>query len=151
MMRAKIVIFLLGLLTAFSSSTGQEQRKEPPDLALTSPPLQLPMYSPEGRRDPFKNILAGKEIKGKTTPSGTPQLYIDDLNLIGIVKHKNQYQAIFSSPHGFPLYFRVGDRISDGFILSISESQVVFRKTNERGLPLMRPKDIIKEIKPEER
>jgi len=54
-------------------------------------------------------------------------------------------------PQGFPYFVNVGDKFSDGYVLSISDFQVVFRKTNERGVPLMRPRDIIKEINPEER
>jgi hypothetical protein len=64
---------------------------------------------------------------------------------------KNRYTAVLSGPQGFPYYFEVGDKLSDGFIISISETQVIFRKTNERGIPLTKPKDIIKEINPEER
>lgn len=150
MMRTKI-IFLVFICLWISAYLPGQEKKESPTPSLTSLQSQLSIYNPEGRRDPFKNLLAGKEIKGKTTPSGGPELFIDDLKLIGIVKHKNQYVAIFSGPHGFPMYMRVGDKVSDGFVLSINESQVVFRKTNERGLPLMRPKDITKEIHPEER
>ncbi|MCX7975406.1 MAG: pilus assembly protein PilP [Candidatus Aminicenantes bacterium] len=149
-MNRKIMILFLGFLGLNFFLSGQEQ-KDAATLSLTSLQSQLTIYNPEGRRDPFKNLLAGKEIKGKTEPSGGPELFIEDLKLIGIVKHKNQYVGIFSGPHGFPLYLRVGDRVSDGFVLSINESQVIFRKTNERGLPLMRPKDITKEIHPEER
>lgn len=150
MSKIKLGFFLLGLLIFNFFLPGQEQR-EPVYLSLTSLQTQLTLYNPEGKRDPFKNLMAGKEVKGKTAPSGGPELFIEDLKLIGIVKHKNQYVAIFSGPHGFPLYLRVGDRVSDGFVLAINESQVIFRKTNERGLPLIRPKDITKEIHPEER
>ncbi len=150
MMKTKF-IFLIFVCLWISAFLPSQEKKEPAIPSLISLQSQLSLYNPEGRRDPFKNLLAGKEIKGKTTPSGGPELFIEDLKLIGIVKHKNQYVAIFSGPHGFPLYMRVGDKLSDGFILSINEFQVVFRKTNERGLPLMRPKDIIKEIHPEER
>jgi len=150
MRKIKILSFILGCLL-FNLFLSSQEQKELPTLSLSAPQPQLPIYSPGGRRDPFKNLLAGKEIKGKTSPAGEAQLFIDDLKLIGIVKHKNQYEAIFAGPHGFPIYFRVGDKVSDGFILSINESQVVFRKTNERGIPLMRPKDITKEIHPEER
>ncbi len=112
---------------------------------------RYPTYDPAGRRDPFKNLLAGKEIKEKSQAGAMPQLYVDDINLIGIVKYKKKYTAILSGPQGFPYYFEVGDKLSDAFILAISENQVIFRKTNERGIPLTRPKDIVKEIKPEER
>jgi hypothetical protein len=108
-------------------------------------------YNPAGRRDPFKNLLAGKEVKDKSALGGIANLYIDDINLVGIVKTKNKLTAIASGPQGFPYFLKVGDKLSDGYVLSIQERQVVFRKTNERGIPMMRAKDIIKEINPEER
>lgn len=150
MSKIKLVFLILSLLGFHFFLPGQEQ-KETANLSLISLQTQLNLYNPEGRRDPFKNLMAGKEVKGKTAPSGGPELFIEDLKLIGIVKHKNQYVGIFSGPHGFPLYLRVGDRVSDGFVLAINDTQVIFRKTNERGLPLIRPKDITKEIHPEER
>ncbi|MEW5902151.1 MAG: hypothetical protein AB1715_11870, partial [Acidobacteriota bacterium] len=91
------------------------------------------------------------EIKEKALLGSMPQLFIDDVNLIGIVKYKKKYTAILSGPQGFPYYFEVGDKLSDGFILTINDTQVICRKTNERGIPLTKPKDIIKEINPEER
>jgi Tfp pilus assembly protein PilP len=76
---------------------------------------------------------------------------IDDTTLVGIVKTKQKLTAIVSGPQGFPYFIKAGDKFADGYVLSINDYQVVFRKTNERGIPLMRPKDIIKEINPEER
>ena len=111
----------------------------------------LPTYDPAGRRDPFKNLLAGRDIKEKAAVGSALQLSIDDINLIGIVQFKKKFTAILSGPQGFPYYFEVGDKLADGFILAINDHQVIFRKTNERGIPLTKPKDIIKEIIPEER
>ncbi len=129
----------------------QEEKEVLEREALIDLPTNQTTYDPSGRRDPFKNLLGGKELKEKTTVGGTPQLFIDDINLIGIVQYKKRFTAILSGPQGFPYYFAVGDKLSDGFILSIAETQVIFRKTNERGIPLTKPKDIIKEINPEER
>ncbi|OGD18165.1 MAG: hypothetical protein A2W03_00320 [Candidatus Aminicenantes bacterium RBG_16_63_16] len=134
-----------GLLFSQEAAKAAEQPAQP---GLRS---QIPSYDPAGRRDPFKNLLAGKEIKEKSQAGAVPQLYVDDVNLIGIVKYKKKYTAILGGPQGFPYYFEVGDKLADAFILAISEDQVIFRKTNERGIPLTRPKDIVKEIKPEER
>jgi len=129
----------------------QEEKEVLEREALIDLPSNQTTYDPSGRRDPFKNLLGGKELKEKTTVGGTPQLFIDDINLIGIVQYKKRFTAILGGPQGFPYYFEVGDKLSDGFILSIAETQVIFRKTNERGIPLTKPKDIIKEINPEER
>jgi len=129
----------------------QEEKKAPEREALLDLPADQTTYDAAGRRDPFKNLLGGKELKEKVPVGGTPQLNIDDINLIGIVKYKNRYTAVLSGPQGFPYYFEVGDKLADGFILSIAETQVIFRKTSERGIPLTKPKDFIKEINPEER
>jgi Tfp pilus assembly protein PilP len=108
-------------------------------------------FNPANRRDPFKDLLAGKEVKEKSTIGGLPQVSIDEVNLIGITKAGGKFTAIVSGPQGFPLFINVGSKFSDGYVVSITESQIIFRKINERGIPLINPKDIVKEISPEER
>jgi hypothetical protein len=150
----KAVILLSCAMLLFSAGAflfSQEAVKSDDQPAQPGLRSQIPTYDPANRRDPFKNLLAGKEIKEKTEAGAMPQLFVDDILLIGIVKYKNKYTAILSGPQGFPYYFEVGDKLSDAFILAISEDQVIFRKTNERGIPLTRPKDIVKAIQPEER
>lgn len=113
----------------------------------TAPPAN---YDPAGRRDPFKDLLGGKEIKEKTVSGGLADLAIDDISLIGVVKMKGKYEAIISVTEGFPISIKEGDKFSDGYVLSVAATQVVFRKTKDRGVPLSKPKDIIKEISTEE-
>jgi Tfp pilus assembly protein PilP len=135
-----------GLVMAQTTAAGsQEPTLEGLDLSKPS------LYNPAGRRDPFKDLLAGKEFKEKAGSGEMNELAIDDLILKGIVKARGKLTAILSGPQGFPLFVHTGTRFADGYILSISETQVVFRKVNERGIPLMRPKDIVKEIAAEER
>jgi Tfp pilus assembly protein PilP len=101
-------------------------------------------YSPEGRRDPFRDLLAGRGRGEK--PTGGPEILIDDLILFGIVKNQNVFTAMIGLPQGFPMFVKVGDKFTDGYVLSITDSQIVLRKTHERGIPLLRPRDVIKEI-----
>jgi Tfp pilus assembly protein PilP len=101
-------------------------------------------YSPDGRRDPFKDLLSGRELRKPEL--GENQLFIDDLILTGIVKNKNVYTALIGTAQGFPMFAKVGDKFADGYLLSINDTQVVLRKTHERGIPLIRPRDVIKEI-----
>jgi Tfp pilus assembly protein PilP len=150
----KILIFImaLGILgwAGLSSADQASGKTDNPEIR-SAPQTKEPTYSPAGRRDPFKDLLAGKDIKNKGVRAGVPQLYIDDITLIGISKKNNIYAAIINGPQGFPYTLRAGDKLSDGFVLSISDMKVVFRKTQERGFPLMKPKDITKEINPEGR
>jgi Tfp pilus assembly protein PilP len=152
MKKTCILLFCMGFMLTGSSLLFSQEGKAAPEKEILPNSQAVPTtYDPGGRRDPFKNLLGGKELKEKTMPGAAPQLYIDDISLIGIVSFKKKFTAVLSGPQGFPYYFGVGDKLSDGFILSISDTQVVFRKTNERGIPLTKPKDIIKEINPEER
>ncbi|MBE3129737.1 MAG: hypothetical protein IMZ54_03330 [Acidobacteria bacterium] len=135
MKKSAFILLLVGL-TGLIPLLAQETTAAPPP-GFT--------YNPEGRRDPFKDLLTGRDMRGKTA-IGEPQVFIDDLILFGIIKNKTTYTAMIGMPQGFPMFVNVGDKFTDGYVLSISESQVVLRKTHERGIPLIRPRDIIKEI-----
>jgi hypothetical protein len=107
-------------------------------------------YDPAGRRDPFKDLFAGKEVREKKIITGLADMDIEDITLMGIVKTPERFEAIVAFSDGFPLTLLEGQKLADGFVLSITADQVIFRKTNDKGLPLSKPKDIIKEITPEE-
>jgi Tfp pilus assembly protein PilP len=150
-MKKIISLFLILSFAGLVPLLGQEnpanaKAEEKPTLKATV----IPTYNAEGRRDPFKDLLGGGDVRDKTA-TGESQLSMDDLVLIGIIKSKKGYTAIVGTSQGFPHFLTVGDAVADGYVLSISQNQVVFRKTHERGIPLMRPRDIVKEINPEER
>lgn len=129
----------------------QDSTEKPAQKANTNLAAQKAyVYSPAGRRDPFRDLLAGREVDKKGT-GGIADMSIDDVVLIGIVKAQGNYTGIIKGPEGFPIKIKVGNKFEDGFIVSISESKVVFRKTKERGVPMFRPRDITKELNPEER
>lgn len=150
MKKALVLILILsvcGLVPLFSQQNSAEPGpEEKPTLKSAAPVI----YNAEGRRDPFRDLLGGGDIRDKTV-TGEVQGAVEDLVLIGIIKTKKGYTAIVATTQGFPRFLGVGDKVADGYILSINQSQVVFRKTSERGIPLMRPRDVIKEINPEER
>lgn len=147
-----VILSLVGIGVLFlGAQSTQEEKKEADKVLEEISQTKSATYNPEGRRDPFKNLLAGKDIKEKMNVGGVPQLIIEDVNLIGIVKNKGRITAIISGPQGFPYFIKVGDKFSDGYVISISETQIVFRKVSDRGIPLMRPRDIVKEINPQER
>ncbi|NIO48939.1 MAG: hypothetical protein GTN73_05815 [Candidatus Aminicenantes bacterium] len=153
-MRKILHLFILfGLTCLFILPVlSQEEKKDlAKELSSEMPKRTFPAYERAGRKDPFMDLLAGRDTKRKISPTGKPEIYIDDITLIGIVKARGKFTAIVTGPQEFPLFIKVGQRFSDGFVLSIQESKVTFRKTKERGFPLFEPKDIVKEIHPEER
>jgi len=157
----KISILALVLLVAGTSGwfspasaqevqqSGQQETVITPQQALSTLPPRA-SYNPGGKRDPFLDLI-GKGKGGSKAAVADGQLTIDNATLVGIVKTPKSFVAIVSGPQEFPYFLKIGDRLADGYLLSISESKVVFRKTHERGIPLMRPRDVVKEINPEER
>lgn len=154
------------LITSFlwlSSQTilaQEEVKKETNKEEVTTeiPKLTTPLYNPAGRKDPFRILIAtAKREPGESRPSaaaGAPAgavMSIGNIRLVGIVKVRGQYTAILTGAEEFPLYARSGHKFSDGFIVSIDDNKVVFRKLREGGIPLLKPKDVVKEINPEER
>lgn len=153
-MRKGIIPILTISLICFSAFllSSQEVDKSPQQEAeLQVSPPRGPTYDPGDRRDPFRDLLAGQEAIEKGKTQGISQLAIEDAILIGIVKHKGKLTAIINDSQGFPHTIKTGDNFLDGFVLNVNEARVVFRKTKERGIPLIKPKDIVKEIKLEER
>lgn len=157
----KLTVVLLALLTAGITGwlapafgqevqqTGQEETIISPQQALSTLPPRA-SYNPRGRRDPFKDLIGRGKGSGKATVANG-QLTIQNANLVGIVKTDKSFVAIVSGPQAFPYFLKIGDRLADGYVYSINDSKVIFRKTYERGIPLLRPRDVVKEINPEER
>lgn len=150
-----VLLFFFLAVTALPAAQkkAKEQAKPAPQPETATPEIkvQTPFtYNPEGRRDPFKDLLGGRELK-EASANGEPQISVEDLILMGIVKNPKGYTAILGTTQGFPFFVRIGDKFSDGYVLSIDPERVVFRKIKDRGIPLMRPRDVIKELNPEER
>lgn len=145
MKKSAFILLLVGLTGLVPLLAQETTAAPPPEAAQTVAPSPGFTYNSEGRRDPFKDLLTGRDMREKTA-IGEPQVFIDDLILFGIVKNKKTYTAMIGMPQGFPMFVNVGDKFTDGYVLSITESQVVLRKTHERGIPLIRPRDIVKVI-----
>ena len=129
----------------------EEKSQEENSASMEQIQRRLYTYDPAGRRDPFKDLLAGTEADEEGVMRAISEMSIDDIILIGILKIKTSLIGIIRGPQGFPFRINEGDQFEDGFVLTIEERKVVFRKTKNRGIPLSRPINVTKEINPEER
>lgn len=103
-------------------------------------------YDPASRRDPFLDLLDIRQSQHKSVVNGITEMSIADIGISGIVETRGKLTAIITGPGSLPFYIKEGDKFSDGYVLSIGHAEVVFRKTNERGIPLKTPKDVVKKI-----
>lgn len=148
----RIILFFtyFSLILCGSSLFSSQESETQEAVSLQIQVEQSPTYNPAGRRDPFRDLLGGRDVRTPTYVDGVPQIYIDDVILIGIVKARGKLTAIINDGQGFPYYIKDGDKFADGFVQVIEESRVIFTKTHERGIPLIKTKDIIKELYPQE-
>ncbi|MBN1271806.1 MAG: hypothetical protein JXB26_05990 [Candidatus Aminicenantes bacterium] len=126
------------------------QKKKAEEVRETTPEepqeIKRPPYDPGGRRDPFRNLLAGQEVKERDEESGEPLLLISEVKLLGIIRSKGTAKVVITGPEGFPVYISIGHRFADGYLHAIEGSKIIFRKTKEGGILLKSPIDIVKEF-----
>ncbi|MFW6140407.1 MAG: hypothetical protein ACOC5S_03535 [Acidobacteriota bacterium] len=143
-----LLLFVFLSTSAFLPCLGQEKEEK---AAAEQIQRSFYTYDPGGRRDPFKDLFAGTEAEEGTGIKAVSEMSIDDINLIGILKIETNLIGIIRDPQGFPFQINEGDKFKDGFVLTLEEKKVIFRKTKNRGIPLSKPINVTKEINPEER
>lgn len=108
------------------------------------------VYRPKGRRDPFWDLLQGKDTKlKKEAKEGIAGLEIEQLELEGIVFREDRHIALFKGPDGKPYDVKVGQSVYDGEIIKIDANRVVFKKILTIALGGTKEKTVIKWLNPE--
>jgi Tfp pilus assembly protein PilP len=109
------------------------------------------IYKPEGRRDPFWDLLRGQGAnKGRPAIDGIGGLMIDELDLEGIIFSSGRFRALLKGPDSRPYVVAVGDKVYDGEIVSIDKNSIAFKKIMTVALGGQKEKQIIKSLNPEE-
>jgi Tfp pilus assembly protein PilP len=108
-------------------------------------------YDPGTRRDPFKSLMAGQEkplLKGPR-PEGIPGLMIDEVDLTGIFKTWKGYVAqVQASNKGKSYLLREGDQLYDGDVVSIGDTEVVFKQIVNDPTALKPFREVVKKLTP---
>ena len=109
------------------------------------------VYNPEGRRDPFWNLLQGKSVKeNREAIEGIAGLMIDELELEGIVFAQGAFKALLKGPDTRPYVVGIGDKVYDGEVVAMDKNSVSFKKSLTVALAGQKDRVIIKTLNPEE-
>ena len=109
------------------------------------------VYNPEGRRDPFWNLLQGKSVKeNREAIEGIAGLMIDELELEGIVFAQGEFKALLKGPDTRPYVVGIGDKVYDGEVVAMDKNSVSFKKSLTVALAGQKDRVIIKTLNPEE-
>src|SRR4030066_507104 len=109
------------------------------------------VYNPEGRRDPFWNLLQGKSVKeNREAIEGIAGLMIDELELEGIVFAQGSFKALLKGPDTRPYIVSIGDKVYDGEVVAMDRNSVSFKKSLTLALAGQKERILIKTLNPEE-
>ena len=108
-------------------------------------------YDPGNRRDPFKSLLTGPErteVRGPR-PAGIPGLLIDEIDLKGIWRTGKGYVAqVVATNQKKTFLLRQGDQLYVGDVVSISQSEVVFKQIVQDPTALKPFREVVKSLNP---
>jgi len=146
-----LVFFLLWpLLYSQEEESDSEIRPSTESLDLELPPGEF-IYRPEGRRDPFVNLLQARTQQAKREALiGLAGLMIDEVELSGIAFANDRFHVLLTGPDGRPYRVHLGTKLYDGEITHIDHGSVTFRKIMTVALGGQRERIIIKRLNPQE-
>lgn len=90
-------------------------------------------YNPETRRDPFLPLTDKEQMSFGQAPSP----WFENLKLVGIIKDKLGNQALLEDEIGFGYILKSGDKIKNGYVMSIEDDKVVFHVEEYGGYKTM--------------
>jgi len=117
---------------------------------LPAPPANFE-YSPQGRRDPFLNLMdRGDDGKGSGKPSnapraeGVPGMLTVELVIRGIVQTRGTWVAMVAGADKKVYTVRAGDKLADGVIRQITANSVVILQEVNDPLSLEKQREVRK-------
>jgi Tfp pilus assembly protein PilP len=154
-MRPTSILYAALLTSAAAVAAAQQPAKPGP---LTAPPAkpQPPpkvdpgyVYDPSARRDPFVSLLGrGEEGRpGSVRPPGLSGLLIGETTVKGVLRDRTGYMAMLRAPDNKTYTVRVGDKLMDGSVKSITQEQVIFSQDVSDPLSLVKQREVSKPVR----
>jgi len=89
-------------------------------------------YDPEGRRDPFRSLLEGRnnqdELVGQVRPPGLPGMMVEELTLEGIIDTPAGIMAFVLGRDNVSYIIRPETKLYNGEVKEILQDRVIFRQ-----------------------
>lgn len=116
--------------------------------STTQPPTGY-AYKVEGRRDPFVSLVGrGSDPKASASrAAGLPGMLINEVSLKGIMKERAGFIAMLQGPDKKTYVVRLGQRLLDGSVKSITADAVVFAQDVDDPLSLVKQREVRKTLR----
>ncbi len=155
-MRALTSAWLVGLLAAVAAAqtpANPVPASVPQSQALPTPPPNYE-YQPDGRRDPFINLInRGTDARGPapagSRPEGIGGVAVEEVVVRGILQSRGGWVAMIASPSGRSYTIKPGDRLLDGNVRTINAQAVILMQEVNDPLSLEKQREVRKFLRGE--
>jgi hypothetical protein len=121
----------------------------------SNPPSPSPgyVYAPDGRRDPFVSLVTPgvdkppRIVTPQERPDGVGGLAVNDIVVRGLVENRGGWLAMVGAPGGKTYSIRVGDKLFDGNVRSITADAVVLMQDVTDPKSLERQREVRKPLR----
>lgn len=106
-------------------------------------------YDPAGRRDPFISLVGrGVDPQGQIVrPPGLAGLMIGEVMVKGVVRDRTGFLVMLRAPDNKTYTVRVGAKLLDGTVKSISQDKVIFSQDVNDPLSLVKQREVPKPVR----
>lgn len=108
-------------------------------------------YNPDGRRDPFVSLMRRGADTSRAAagvrPPGLAGLETAEVTLRGTVQSRDGYVAMLAGADGKTYIVRIGDRLADGTVRTISQNAMVILQQVNDPLALEKQREVRKTIR----
>jgi Tfp pilus assembly protein PilP len=108
-------------------------------------------YTPEGRRDPFVSLLRRGSSSRASAPSLRPPglggLSVEEITLRGTVRNREDFVGIAQGADQKTYIVRAGDKLLDGTIRTISQTEMVIVQQINDPLSLDKQREVRKVLR----
>jgi Tfp pilus assembly protein PilP len=160
--RVPVTLAIVALLVASAFGVAAAQAPAQPAAPKPGAPAPAPapaqplpviepgyVYQPDGRRDPFVSLVGRGEQNASPAvrPSGLGGLLIGEVTVKGVLRDRSGFMAMLQAADNKTYVVRVGDKLLDGSVKSISQEQVIFSQNVNDPLSLVKQREVPKPVR----
>jgi Tfp pilus assembly protein PilP len=120
---------------------------KPAEAPPPPPPQETYTYQPQGRRDPFLNLLGTGRDSGTATTrrgEGAASMTTAEISVRGVLQSRGALVAMITGPDGKTYVVHQGDKLADGTIKSVTpQGLIVIQEVND-PLSLVKQREVTK-------
>ncbi len=142
------LLMVLTLLTLGAGATAAAQAGvTATPAALVNAPQQSEnyVYQPDGRRDPFMNLInGGSDVKAPIKREGIRTFTLDEVSVRGIMQSRDALVAMVMGPDNRTYLIHKGDKLADAVVKNVTTQGLIVMQDVSDPLSVQKQREVRK-------